>query len=113
MPHCRCGREHRISSRGEILFLRAKGLRWQCNAFAVFFHENTAGRDRFGVIVGKANGNAVHRNRTKRILREVVRRNKSINPPFFDILIKPFHKVLPSPEELRSSYLRWKHSARG
>jgi ribonuclease P protein component len=75
------------------------------------YRENALGFNRFAVLVGKANGNAVQRNRIKRILREAVRKNKSVAPPFFDILIKPLDKVLPSQEEVENSYLRWKHFA--
>lgn len=39
---------------------------------------------RLGISVSKKIGNAVRRNRVKRILREIFRRNKSLLEPFLD-----------------------------
>jgi ribonuclease P protein component len=105
-------RSFRIASRREISFLWRMGSRWTCSAFTIVFLNRSFECDRAAFIVGKANGNAVQRNKAKRILREIFRNNKSSTPPFFDILIKPAGKNLPSAEELRSSYLQWKTVAR-
>ena len=85
------------------------GLHWRCKTFRIAYLENTRGTERSAVLVSKQNGNAVHRNRAKRILREIIRHNKNIVPPFFDILIKPEGKKLPTIEELGKSYLAWKN----
>jgi ribonuclease P protein component len=88
------------------------GLRWRCAAFTVIYLKKETGSERSAVIVSRLNGNAVHRNKLKRVLREVVRTNKDDGPPFFDILIKPVGKSLPPGSELRSNYLTWKSFAR-
>jgi ribonuclease P protein component len=98
----------RISKRKDILFLRDNGKRWNCATFSLIYLENTSGHDRAAVIVSKSNGNAVSRNRIKRIYRELFARNRSVDPPFFDILIVPRGPFLPSSEEKLNSYLSWK-----
>jgi ribonuclease P protein component len=98
----------RISKRKDILFLRDNGKRWKCTSFSLIYLENTSGHDRAAVIVSKSNGNAVSRNRIKRIYRELFAGNKSVDPPFFDILIMPSGTFLPPSEETLSSYLSWK-----
>lgn len=49
--------------------------------------ENECGRPRLGISVGKSCGSAVVRNRLKRLLREVFRRNQHEIPAGFDYLI--------------------------
>lgn len=64
----------------------------------IFFKINDNKFDRSAVIVSRKTGNAVKRNKIKRIIREVTR-NKDINhPPHIDYLIQP----LPGIEEIRS-----------
>ncbi len=46
-----------------------------------------AGAARVGFVAGKALGNAVERNRAKRLLREAYRRNKDKIAPGYDIVV--------------------------
>lgn len=49
--------------------------------------QNNCGFPRLGVSIGKAQGNAVVRNRIKRLLREVFRLNQNKIPSGFDYLL--------------------------
>jgi ribonuclease P protein component len=50
-------------------------------------------RSRFGISVKKALGNAVTRNRIRRRIREILRRNILEIPSGWDIVIHPRHSV--------------------
>ena len=49
---------------------------------------------RVGLTVGKAMGNAVHRNRIKRRMREVLRRHLGLLPKGCDLILHPRRSVL-------------------
>lgn len=55
-----------------------KGNRLRTENYTLVFAPNSLGSPRLGLVVGKTCGNAVERNRIKRVLREVFRRNKSL-----------------------------------
>jgi ribonuclease P protein component len=87
--------------------LFATGNRRRNSFIKVFYRENSFQHDRFAVIVSKKNGNAVERNRIKRIFRELVRTHKRRYPPFFDFLIQPERSCLPHTEQTKSAFLSW------
>jgi ribonuclease P protein component len=102
----------RISARREISFLNKTGLYWKCSCFSIIYAYNSRNHDRVAVIVSKKNGNAVQRNRKKRILKEIFRNNTCKTPPYFDILIKPVGILLTPAEELKSSFLTWENTVK-
>jgi ribonuclease P protein component len=55
----------------------------------VFYRANGGPRSRFGISVKKALGDAVARNRIRRRIREIVRRNSSEISAGWDIVIHP------------------------
>ncbi|MFW5784564.1 MAG: ribonuclease P protein component [Chitinispirillaceae bacterium] len=83
------GSNRRIKKKSEISRLFHEADRWACPDFIIIYKKNIYEYDRFGVMVSRKLGNAVQRNRIKRVFRELFRQNISRNPPFFDILIKP------------------------
>ena len=57
--------------------------------FVVFYSANGGPRSRFGISVKKALGGAVVRNRIRRRVREILRRNSSEISTGWDIVIHP------------------------
>jgi ribonuclease P protein component len=106
--HAKTGK---ISAGREISFLNKTGAYWKCCCFSIVYVQSSRDHDRAAVLVSKKNGNAVQRNRIKRIFKEIIRNNTSKTPPYFDILIKPVGILLPPAEELKSSFLTWKNMA--
>ena len=100
-------KQYRIKKRKEIQFLFRDGLRWNCDIFLILYKMNILKNDRFAVIVSKKNGQAVERNKIKRIIRQTFRENIKNTPPFFDILIKPMGKFLVSTQEIQKNYQLW------
>jgi ribonuclease P protein component len=98
----------RISKRKEIVFLLNSGKRWDCANYSLVFIENDGVNDRAAVIVSRKNGNAVSRNRIKRIYRSLFFKNRCIVPPFFDILIVPAGSSAPPSDTIQSNYETWK-----
>ena len=55
--------------------------------FVIFAKKNSLRISRFGFSVGKKVGNAVVRNRVRRVLKEICRLNTEMFPPGFDYII--------------------------
>jgi ribonuclease P protein component len=62
--------------------------------FVVFYRANGGLRSRFGISVKKALGGAVARNRVRRRIREILRRNISEIPAGWDIVIHPRNSMM-------------------
>lgn len=66
-----------------------KGKKFSSGHYTIIFAPNSLGFPRLGLVVGKKRiGSAVKRNRTKRVVREVFRKNKSVFNSL-DVLILP------------------------
>lgn len=68
-------RRARIRSTREILALLRHGRSLRTGALDLYFLENSVGRPRVGIIVPKHGYRNVDRNRLKRRIREIVRRD--------------------------------------
>ena len=81
------GKDERIREKRDYLNVYQQGVRSHSRHFIVIAHRNPSGKRRLGITVGKKVGNAVKRNRLKRLLREFFRLNKEQFPPSQDIVI--------------------------
>jgi ribonuclease P protein component len=73
-----------------------RGGRLKSPQFVVFYCANGAERSRFGISVKKALGGAVVRNRIRRRIREILRRNLSEIPSGWDFVMHPRRSVAGS-----------------
>jgi ribonuclease P protein component len=79
--------EERIRNRQDYLRIYDQGKRVYTRNFTIITCPNQAKIRRLGTTVGKKVGNAVKRNRIKRLLREFFRLNKNSLPAAHDIVI--------------------------
>lgn len=70
-------KQNRLTKRKEFGFIYKNGKKVHTNALVVVFVPTKLGFARFGFVVGKKCGKAHVRNKIKRQLREIVRRNLS------------------------------------
>ncbi len=80
-------KEQRILNRSDYVNLNRLGKRLVTKHFTLIFNQNRMGITRLGIIVGKKVGNAVKRNRIKRLIREYFRTNALHFPGGIDIVI--------------------------
>ena len=75
-----------LKTTGEFQRVYRGGRRIWGNGFAIIFLPTEGGRCRLGISVQKKTGNAVRRNRIKRLFREVFRLNRTLFPVSCDIV---------------------------
>jgi ribonuclease P protein component len=76
--------------------------------------ENSTGQPRMGLIVPKFQSSAVARNRLRRRLREIWRREIQRHQPAWDLIIKARREAYTASfEALLSQVLAWRHTVLG
>ncbi|HVB36044.1 MAG TPA: ribonuclease P protein component [Candidatus Acidoferrales bacterium] len=86
-------RESRLVRRSEFEAVYREGRRRSSSTFLIFLRGNGLPRNRFGMSVKKALGNAVVRNRIRRRIREVLRLHREEILPGWDVVIHPSRSV--------------------
>ena len=79
-------RADRLSKRYEFRRVQLSGRRIHTPHFLIVVQPNSHENTRLGITVTKKVGNAVQRNRIKRVVREVFRRNRSLFPSAHDVV---------------------------
>src|SRR5438477_12410824 len=82
----------RIRRRVEFQQIYDRGLKVHSRYTTVFLLANSRGVGRLGIAATKKLGGAVERNRAKRLIREIFRRNKLA--PGFDVVVIPKRELL-------------------
>ncbi|HHI96291.1 MAG TPA: ribonuclease P protein component [Thermodesulfatator atlanticus] len=86
--------EERLRRRKEFDRVYQQGKRLYLPYLKILLVPNELGYTRLGLSVSRKFGKAVKRNRAKRILREVFRRNKDIFPKGHDVVLTPKPELL-------------------
>ncbi len=102
----------RLHKRREFLRLYNLGSRSSLRGFAVLALPNSLNRNRLGVSVTRKHGNAVERNRIRRIIKEAFRLENPELPVGFDfVCIPPRQTFTPSLDRLRGALAELAQSA--
>ena len=80
-------KSHRVLKRNHFRNVYEEGRKLQFRYFTAFVLAKSEGGTRIGVTATRKIGNAVERNRTRRLIREAFRRNKWLAPTGVDIVI--------------------------
>ena len=110
------GKDKRLASDKQFKAVLARNLRVSNGMLILYMAENDRGYPRLGVSVGRFCGNAVVRNRWKRLLREAFRQSQDQIPAGFDylLMISPPPRLLskteagvkqPAFEQVKASFL--------
>lgn len=87
----------RLVRRSEFERVYRGGQKRSSHKFSVFYRANGKPLSRFGISVKKTLGGAVVRNRIRRRVREILRRNLLEITSGWDIVIHPRHSVEQAP----------------
>ncbi len=79
-------RSRRLRKRADYQAARKLSRRFHTSHFIILVTPSTTSDARLGITVTKKIGSAVHRNRIKRLVREVYRQNQQLFPDHTDIV---------------------------
>ena len=85
-------KKKRLVSNSQFKAVMARGRRRSDGVLTLYMARNDCEYSRLGVSVGKSRGNAVIRNRLKRLMREAFRQNQERVPAGFDYMLMISHR---------------------
>ncbi len=98
--------QERIRRTQEFGYLYRNGIRFRGRYFTLVYRESKLPFSRLGVVAGKKVGRAVERNRAKRRMRDLFRRNKAWLPFCLDMVAIARKETAEAPmAALREEYL--------
>jgi ribonuclease P protein component len=98
----------RLRKRSEFRQVYEQGRRYHVSLFTVFVLQTAQDTNRLGVTVTKRIGRAVTRNRCKRLVREVFRRNKWRLPGGLDLVVNVKQSMVDSRyADVESDFLKF------
>jgi ribonuclease P protein component len=80
-------RQYRLRRSLDFVRVRREGQSWAHPLLVLAADQNGRPTSRFGFVTGKRVGNAVQRNRARRLMRESVRRHLDRVPPGWDCIL--------------------------
>ena len=86
-------RSYRLTARKQYLAVYGQGRRVGSRNLALFGMPNDVGHCRLGITATRKVGGAVRRNRVKRVLREVYRRNRALLNQSLDLVVNPYPQL--------------------
>jgi len=109
-------KKKRLVSNSQFKAVMARGRRLSDEVLTLYMARNDCEYSRLGVSVGKSRGNAVVRNRLKRLMREAFRQNQECIPPGFDYMLMISNRwpkksnvekspKMPTFEQVKTSFL--------
>lgn len=81
------GKNERIRKKRDFLAAQQRARRFSSRYFTLLIHRNQTGLSRLGITASRKVGNAVKRNRVKRLIREFFRLNKSTFDHSCDLVV--------------------------
>jgi ribonuclease P protein component len=92
----RFGSDRRLRRRAEFQRVFDKGFRVHGRFVTLVVTPNQAGSARLGIVASRKLGNAVQRNRAKRLIREIFRQNDDPRPAL-DVVVIPRRELFDAP----------------
>ena len=83
------GKKDRLLKRADFVRVQKRGRKQETKSLLILVHPGRKGRTRLGIAVSKKYGSSVARNRVKRVVRELYRRNRPLFPKSSDVVVVP------------------------